>query len=184
MVIHSGQTTSGRDIKTLPGRPFTVEEEMDARKIRRQDDISAEFDVESKEMMNLNAGYLVCILKLMDDFTYVKVNGLQGNKDSQEFFIYVWELLDSMRILLAPKIIPRRPEEYKMIMKAMDMVYEQMGTIFVQTHDGLYVNKWEAMNLRRKIGNIYQQLLIEMEYLGMLTFMRSNPNLAMTKYTD
>jgi hypothetical protein len=116
------------------------------------------FDSQVLETLNMNNGYLLIILRLMDEFTLLKVNGIgeQRNKNSPEYYYQLWEILDMIVNFITCKM---RLDVKDDIKNRMNDLFDKVNTCFKQSEHGLYMNPIEARKLRKDLGQIFEDLL-------------------------
>jgi hypothetical protein len=140
--------------------------------------------ISSEEIFTLNTGYLITILKLVDEFCFIKVNGYNNSRESYNYFLLQWEIIDMINTLLAPKLIKRDKIRKKDFDDRIDNMIEFIDKIYQQTDNGLFVNKTQTLRLRRQFTKLFEDQIIAIEDLGMLTLGKENPMKAMGKFYD
>lgn len=151
-----------------------------------QSDIQSSSDVTS-ETFNINTGYLLTILRLIDEYNIIKINGIQGvGKNNPDYFYQLTELLESIMILLSPKMVPpKMTEEERNNMETEFLnIIETIETVFQHTPNGMFIDGKKAFETRMRLNNIMRTILGFMEKAGMLTFKSDDPHLAMGKFSD
>jgi hypothetical protein len=155
--------------------------QKDELKDRVQSDMQMATEVD-KAVFNINTGYLLSILRLMDEFTIVKVNGIRGEgKLNSEYYYQMWELLEMIADMISPKITK---EDRAEIDKRLDDVLNRIDNIFEVTQRGVFVKKREALTLRSDIGKLFRYILQSVERIGMLTYKAEDPSKAMGNFMD
>jgi len=154
----------------------TVQEDYQS-KIARPND--SEFMLET---FNINSGYLLSILRLLDEFTILKVNGITGHgKHNTDYYYQMYEILEMIVDTIYPKMTKETGEFFD---EALQKISESIDDAFEETSRGIFVNRTKARKVRKEIGRIYRELLMHMEKRGLLTYKREDPKHAMSKFHD
>ena len=135
------------------------------------------------ETFNLNVGYLLTIQRLIDEYVFVKVNGIQGQgKQNDEYYLHLWEIIDTIKTLLVCKM----DKDIRISIEAkLENLLDDIKNLFVENSDGdKYWDKHKAIKLRSDIDNVLALLMQDMESRGMLTYKTEDPRLAMGRFGD
>lgn len=136
---------------------------------------------ETLEVLNLNTGYLLTILRLIDQFSTLKVNGINFSKMTPDYYYQMYETLEMILDLMYCKM---KKEEQENLQYRLDIIFNTVESMFVETDDDMMMDKNKAIRLRRDIGLLFRDLLTTMEKRGILTYKADNPKMAMGKFSD
>jgi len=137
------------------------------------------------EVYNLNAGYLLLILRVADEYCFIKTRGIPPymSKDCPEYFFELIERLSMMIDLCSPKF--KQKKEILIDLDAkLKKLLENIDLSFQSKSNGIYINPRHLFQLKLDMGSLFRDIFNKMEELGMLTFIKDNPNFAMGKYGD
>lgn len=141
-----------------------------------------EYTPKTLEQFNINTGYLLTILRLIDEYSIIKVNGMNNNgKNNPEYYYQLFEVLEMILDMIYCKMTL---ENQKGFQKRLDYVQSMIEEIFIETDDNMLMDKIQSLKLRREISLIFRDLLFNMEERGMLTYKTDDPKFAMGKFSD
>ena len=131
------------------------------------------------ESMNINVGYLLSLIRLIDEFTIVEINKERYETET-DYLYHLWRLIRSMRRLLKCKMEETKQKDFRTReLKAQAMIGE------VSTgQNGEYIDNQKAFDTESYIGEIFEDLVADMEVRGMLTYKKEDPMQAMGKFSD
>jgi len=170
--------------------PYLAQRQTKMMQNSRRDMIKKDFEADVSELnpiqqlenLNINTGYLLTILRLIDQFSITKINGIGGvGKDNPDYYYQLYELLEMLLDMLYCKM---KPEDKQSFQKRLDRVYKNIEMIFKETENGVFINKVNSMRLRRDIVMLFRDLLDNMEKRGMLTYKTDDPKFSMGKFSD
>ena len=160
-------------------------EHNQVQKTRVEEGFRSDMNFESQmlETLNMNNGYLLIILRLMDEFTILKINGVnQAGKLTPEYYYQLWEILDMIINYISCKMDDSLKKNIK---KRMDDLFDRVNTCFTNHSNGeMFMNVFESRRLRKDLGQVFEDLLENMEKRGMLTYKAEDPSKAMGDFTD
>lgn len=131
------------------------------------------------ESMNINVGYLLSLIRLIDEFTIVEIRKNDYNSET-DYLYHLWRLTRSMRRLLKCKMSEEKSKEFRRReLEAQNMIGE-----VTTGADNEYVDNQKAFETESYIGEIFEDLVADMEQRGMLTYKKEDPMNAMGKFSD
>lgn len=134
-----------------------------------------------KDVFNINTGYLLSILRLIDEYTILKVNGIQGQKNNIDYYMQMWEILEMILDLVSPKMDEK---QIKLIDDELTECRKNIAEVFQGTQKGIWMDPMKALELRGRFGKMFRNMLVIMERRGMLTYIKDNPLDAMSNFSD
>lgn len=132
------------------------------------------------EKFNLNSGYLLMLARIMDQFTIIKANSVASTgRSNPDVYYPMWEQLDLMENILACKQLPAKRILYRNRLRELLTRIKGVG---ISNDQGMFVNDIDYMEIRYEMGVLFEDLLIDIEAIGMLTFKQEDPLKAMAKF--
>jgi hypothetical protein len=132
------------------------------------------------EKFNLNSAYLLMLARIMDQFSIFKANSMTSTgRSNPDVYYPMWEQLDLMENTLACKQSPTKRTEYRDRLRNLLTRIKNVG---ITNDQGMFVNDSEYMEIRYELGVLFEDLLINMEERGLLTFKAEDPLKAMSKF--
>lgn len=123
---------------------------------------------------HMGAGFLLEIIKIIDQWNILVAHGIAGKKNTPDVFGLHINLLQALADLLSAKLDV--PEE---IIQKIDDFEDKIDECFTQRYTEQLINNTEARKLRKEIRKVYRDLLSRMKEAGILTKVQSDPRLAM-----
>jgi hypothetical protein len=132
------------------------------------------------ETMNMNVGYLLSLIRLIDEYTIIEIARDRYETEVQ-YLNHLWRIIRSMYRLLSCKMDDVKRTDFKK--RIFTDTPKQMQEVS-QGANGEYVDNDKAFITESFIGEIFQDLVADMESRGMLTYKKENPMEAMGKFSD
>lgn len=137
---------------------------------------------ETIETLNINTGYLLSILRLIDEWVIIRVNGITNiGRDNPDYFYMQLRLCKTILHLINCKMKPETRESFRTTVVKLKEMFESM---FVSTDAGKYFNNFQKDRYDDEIGELFENILIEMDKRGMLTYKKDDPIGALGKFSD
>lgn len=138
--------------------------------------------MELLEEKNMNTGYLLTILRLIDEFSLTKIMGVQrGEKYTPNHYYHLYEVLDAIFDLIFCKM---SPEVQKNFDNRLESIRVEIDGLFTESEFGTFMDKGKGLRIRQMINSLFRDMLINMDTRGMLTYKSDDPRFAMSKFTD
>jgi hypothetical protein len=139
-------------------------------------------DTLTTEKYNLNAGYLLMLARLIDEFIVIKCNSMTASgRTNPDVYYQMWEQLDMIENILACKQKAAKRDEIKVHLDEALVLIKQVGGT---SEVGQFVDVDVYIKTRKLLGQLFEDLTTDMENRGMLTFRAEDPLKAMAKFTD
>jgi hypothetical protein len=134
------------------------------------------------EKFNLNAGYLLLIARIMDEFCMVKSTAMTATgRTDPDVYYQMWEQLDLFENILFCK---QQPEKKTQIKEWLEKLLNQIKNVSITSEQGMFVDVESYFNIRRELGSLFETLLNDMEVRGLLTYKAEDPLKAMSRFND
>jgi hypothetical protein len=135
-------------------------------------------ELRNMEAVNMNAGYLLSIIGLMEEYKLVKIHGYNGSRTNLDYFDNLRNILDTIYDFLYPKVTKEERVLYDEQFKKID---EDIDNMFQQTAKGIYADKQKMRECMNKIKTLFRALECSMNEIGMLTKKEASPLDAMSE---
>lgn len=145
------------------------------------------YDIDSQDIFNLNNGYLLLILRVMDNYMLLNLQGVEGaGKQCPDYFEAQTRNLEQFITLLSAKLIKsKREKQLKKLDNIIDKIKLLSVQVFMKNNFGEDVfNPVVAEIIEKWYKKIYRYLQLYMEERGMLTKLPENPFLAGSRFKE
>jgi hypothetical protein len=133
------------------------------------------------EAVNMNAGYLLSVLALVEEFRILKLRGYAGSRKNPDYYDNLWNILFTMRDLLDPKM---SKEETQMIDTSLFFCRQKIDELFLSTQKGIYADSNSMFKVLLMLSDMFRYMLQVMNKIGMLTKKESSPLDAMKEMSE
>lgn len=130
-----------------------------------------------KDEINMNSGYLLSNLKIMEMIDSLRMNGIAGDKNCEEYYREFMELMTIWYDKLYCKMDDEEAEE---IATNLNKIEENIPGLYTKSNDELFGNDKLILETKQMLRKIFRQLMEFMQEKGMLTYITQDPNIAIT----
>ena len=136
-------------------------------------------NLDPMETMNINGGYLLALIRLVDEYTIIELN-----KDTYNDVKYLQSLMRIVRSMTRLLSCKMNVEKKTLFKKRINDVINMIQTVVVGGKDNHYIDPQKSFETETILGEIFEDLLDDMERRGLLTYRAENPMNAMGKFSD
>jgi len=138
---------------------------------------------ERAEVINANNGYLLILLRFMEQWGFASEYNQDGRCSNETYFFARLAVIRNMFTFIAPKMKKNKDLIPKIRKQILDYNLSVFN-IFKSNDDAQMYRMQDAIELSMKIDDLFQDLLTFMEDIGMLTKAADDKFLAFGEYSD
>jgi len=142
---------------------------------------TAQEEMRNLEAINMNAGYLLSVLALMEEFRMLKLRGYNGSRKCPDYYDNLHNILFTMRDLLDPKMTEDEKIFYD---KELVEIRNDIRNIFQQTDKGIFAKPELMDRSLMRLSVLFRNSLRTMNKIGMLTKQEASPLKAMSEMSE
>jgi len=137
------------------------------------------------EVMNAANGYLLVMLQCIERYTLSSRLNTNGDHTEKAFFLERLDIIRSLFNMLAPKIRDKLKDDgFYTFRNRMKELHTKTMSMYKYTDEGVQIKKNSLYNLSFEIDELYQDLLVFIDQIGMLTKKMDDPMKSFGDYSD